>query len=86
MTEHQVLRSLPHVPSTLLASLPCHVPPGDLTRQLLNTVEEGVCCSSVQGLWTKQGHTPAGRAPSRLLPEKEKEAREDRVKSRKLAI
>lgn len=59
-------------PPPQLASLPCCFPPGDLTRQLLDPVEEGVCCPPVQGLWAKQGHTLAGRAPSRLLPEDRK--------------
>uniref|UniRef100_A0A7N9DC07 Proline rich coiled-coil 2A n=1 Tax=Macaca fascicularis TaxID=9541 RepID=A0A7N9DC07_MACFA len=68
------------------ASPPCHFPPGDLTRQLLNPVEEGVCCSPVQGLWAKQGHTPAGRAPSRLLPEEGKDAGKDGVRSSKLDV
>lgn len=62
------------------------LPPGDLTRQLLDSVEEGVCCPPVQGLWAKQGHTPAGRAPSGLLPEEWKDAGEDGVRSSKLDI
>lgn len=53
------LADLPH-PSFL---------PGDLTGQLLDPVEKCVCCSPVQRLWTKQGHTPAGRATSGPLPE-----------------
>lgn len=67
--EHPVLESPLHIPSTPAGLPPCCFPPGDLTGQLLDLVEEGVCCPPVQGLWAKQGHTLAGRAPSRLLPE-----------------
>ncbi|KAL0622740.1 LOW QUALITY PROTEIN: hypothetical protein AAY473_006328, partial [Plecturocebus cupreus] len=59
------------------ASPPCCFLPGDLTRQLLNPVEEGVCCPPVQGLWAKQGHTLVGRASSRLLPKEGKDAGKD---------
>lgn len=61
-------------PPPLLASPLCYFPPGDLTRQLLDPVEKGICCPPVQGLWAEQGHTPVGRAPSGLLPKEWKDA------------
>lgn len=58
------------------AGLPHPFLPGDLTGQLLDPVEKRVCCASVQRLWTKQGHTPAGRATPGPLPE----GKENRVR------
>ena len=60
--------------------------PGDLTRQLLDSVKEGVSRPPVQGLWAEQGHTPAGRAPPGLLPEERKDAGEHGVRSSKLDV
>lgn len=68
---------VPHPPTPPQASPPCCFPPGDLTRQLLDPVEEGVCRPPVQGLWAEQGHAPAGRAPPGPLPEEWKDAGEE---------
>ena len=61
----------------LLTSPPRCSSPGDLTRQLLDPVEKGVCRPPVQGLRAEQGHPPAGRAPSGLLPEGWKDTGQD---------
>lgn len=55
--------------------------PGDLTGQLLDPVEKRVCCSPVQRLWTKQGHTPAGRAASGPLPEGKNNSQEQKARA-----
>lgn len=56
------LHPLPQLP-------PPHFLPGNLARQLLDPVEECVCCSPVQRLWAEQGHAPAGMATSGPLAE-----------------
>lgn len=83
--EHPVLEPQPMFPPLSSPLLPAFLP-GDLARQLLNSVEEGVGRPPVQGLWAEQGHTPAGRAPPGLLPEEWKDAGEHGVRSSKLDV
>lgn len=60
-----------------------HFLPGNLARQLLDPVEECVCCSPVQRLWAEQGHAPAGMATSGPLAE-EGNKEENRVRRSRL--